>query len=97
MTRRLVGIVDYGVGNHNSVRSTLKNLDYRCHVSHDVLALEKADCLVLPGVGAFPRAMAALNRFKLVDFLYDWALQGRPMLGICLGMQLLAECSYEDG
>ncbi len=97
MKRRVIGIVDYGAGNHNSVFSTLSSLDYRCHISHDVSALEKVDCLVLPGVGAFPRAMAGLKTFKLVDFLSDWALQGQPMLGICLGMQLLAERSHEDG
>ena len=97
MSRRTIGIVDYGVGNHASVWRALQALDYRCRISMDYELLSSCDLLVLPGVGAFPSAMAALFERDLVDFLRDQARAGKPMLGLCLGMQLLADCSLEHG
>lgn len=97
MSRKTIGIVDYGVGNHASVVRTFQALGYRCRLSrrHDVLA--ECDLLVLPGVGAYPAAMSALSKYELVDFLQEWARFGRPVVGLCLGMQLLADVSYEHG
>ncbi len=97
MTRRSVGIVDYGVGNLGSVQQTLKGLHYRVVVSHDTETLSHCDLLVLPGVGAFPAAMASLHRLELVGYLQRWAAEDRPLLGLCLGMQLLASSSSEQG
>lgn len=97
MTRRTIGIVDYGVGNHASVWHTLHALDYRCRVSSDVKVLGACDLLLLPGVGAFPPAMEAVHRHDLVGFLRDQARSGQPFVGICLGMQLMADASSEYG
>lgn len=97
MKRLRIGIVDYACGNHASVQSALKSLGYSCTISRYPDALGKLDCLVVPGVGAFPHAMAALHKFNLKDFLCGWALEGKPLVGICLGMQLLASQSHEDG
>lgn len=95
MSRLTVGIVDYGVGNHASVWRSLHGLGYRCRVSKEAEALNRTDLLLLPGVGAFSAAMAALQRHGLVEFLQQMAHEQRPILGICLGMQLLAEASHE--
>lgn len=90
-----IGIVDYGVGNLASVWHALHALGLRCRVSSDPAALDRTDLLLLPGVGAFPAAMQALHRHHLVDYLQAQARAGRPVVGICLGMQLLADSSTE--
>ncbi len=95
MTRKTIGIVDYGVGNHASVLRAFQALEYRCRVSRSQDVLRESDLIVLPGVGAFPAAMAALHAFDLVAFLRERARNGHPMLGLCLGMQLLADESLE--
>jgi imidazole glycerol-phosphate synthase subunit HisH len=92
-----IGIVDYGVGNHASVWRVLHMLGYRCRVSRDPKVLADNHMIVLPGVGAFPNAMAALQEYGLVEFLKESAQAGKPFIGICLGMQLLAEMSEEQG
>lgn len=97
MKKISVGIVDYGVGNHNSVYHTLSHIGLRCRVSADKGILRACDLLLLPGVGAFPPAMAALKKKKLDRFLVDQAGSGKPILGICLGMQLLGKNSSENG
>lgn len=95
MTSPTIGIVDYGVGNHASVRHTLHGLGYRCRVSGDIETLKSCNLLLLPGVGAFPAAMFELKKRGLDHFIVDWAKSGRPLIGICLGMQLLAQSSEE--
>ena len=90
-----IGIVDYGVGNLASVWHALHALQLRCRVSSDPAVLDRTDMLLLPGVGAFPAAMEALHRHGLVDYLQTRAKSGRPVVGICLGMQLLADSSTE--
>lgn len=97
MTRRTVGVVDYGVGNHSSVLQCLQKIGMRCRASDDPTVLGSCEVLLLPGVGAFRPAMQALKRKGLDRFLADWAGHDRPMIGICLGMQLLTEASYEGG
>lgn len=95
--RRTIGIVDYGVGNLASVRATLHAIGYRCRISREQAVLGSADVILLPGVGAFPAAMAALNTLDLTGFLQDQARTGKPFIGICLGMQLMADVSLEHG
>lgn len=97
MISKTVGVVDYGVGNHTSVLRTFHALGHRCRVTSDREVLRAAEVIVLPGVGAFPAAMMALHRHGLADFLVDLARQGKPIIGICLGMQLLADESLEHG
>lgn len=97
MSRKTIGIVDYGVGNHTSVQRAFQALDYRCRTSSDPDLLADSDVIVLPGVGAYPAAMSALHARDLVGFLRERARDGQPMIGLCLGMQLLADESLEHG
>lgn len=90
-----IGIIDYGMGNHASVVHTLRDLEFRVRVSSDPAQLDSVDALVLPGVGAFPAAMEALAQRNLVAYLQEQARRRRPLIGICLGMQLLASASHE--
>lgn len=97
MNRKTIAIVDYSVGNHASVQRAFQALDYRCRTSHDQEVLAEADLIVLPGVGAYPAAMSALHSSGLVEFLKERARSGQPIIGLCLGMQLLADESLEHG
>lgn len=97
MTRLVIGIINYGIGNHASVKNSLKKLGFHCCVSSEPMELESCALLVLPGVGAFQPAMSALRRLGLDQFIIDWANRKRPILGICLGMQLLTQASSEGG
>ena len=90
-----VGVVDYGMGNHASVIHCLRDLGFRVRVSAETEVLDGTDVLVLPGVGAFPSAMQALHQRGLVGYLQQQAREQRPIIGICLGMQLLTTASYE--
>lgn len=93
--QRTIGVIDYGVGNVASVCRSLGALGYRTRLSYDRDALDEVDLLLLPGVGAFPAAMEALRNRGLVDYLKKKACTGTPIVGICLGMQLLADASSE--
>lgn len=90
-----VGIVDYGIGNHASVVHSLRDIGFRVVVTDKATDLDAVDVLILPGVGAFPPAMASLHDRGLIDYLRKQANSERPLIGICLGMQLLTEASYE--
>lgn len=91
-------IIDYKVGNHQSVSSALNWLGYENLISRDIKEIKDADIFILPGVGAFSQAMQNLKKFDLIRILEDEVLsKGKPILGICLGMQVLAESSVEDG
>ena len=93
----MVGILDYGVGNLFSLASSFRCIGQEAFVSADPRRLEQADRLVLPGVGAFQDAAAKLRASGLDGFLCRQAAQGKPLLGICLGMQLLFQESLEYG
>ena len=93
----LIGIVDYGMGNLFSVSKALERLQAPYILSSKESELEKTNGLILPGVGAFKDAMKRLRETDLTFFLKDYAKSGRPLLGICLGMQLLFEESEENG
>ena len=92
----MIAILDYGVGNLFSLRSSLQQLGLQAVVTADAAAIRAADRLILPGVGAFGDAMAKLTATGLVPVLKEQA-EEKPLLGICLGMQLLFEKSYEYG
>lgn len=90
-----VVIVDYGVGNVASVQFFLKSLGYDVICSNDQEAINGAKVLILPGVGAFNAAMSNIKSSHLFDTLQSFKKTNRPIIGICLGMQLLAESSTE--
>lgn len=93
----MVGIIDYGVGNLFSLCSSFKAIGVEAFVSGDPAELSKADRLVLPGVGAFEDAAKKLRASGLDSFVRQQAAAGKPLLGICLGMQMLFEKSFEYG
>ena len=93
----MVGIVDYGVGNLFSLRSSLEAIGADAFVSSNPEELKKADRILLPGVGAFGDAAEKLRNSGLADFVKEEVKNGKPLLGICLGMQLLFEKSFEYG
>jgi imidazole glycerol-phosphate synthase subunit HisH len=92
-----VGIVDYGMGNRRSVEKALERVGARVRLTGDHDALEAADGLVVPGVGAFPAAMERLRAAGLDELVVRRARAGTPVLGVCLGMQLLFARSVELG
>jgi imidazole glycerol-phosphate synthase subunit HisH len=92
-----VGIVDYGMGNRRSVQKAFQHVGARATITSDQGELRAADGLVVPGVGAFPKAMDNLHTLGLSELILDHAARGRPLLGICLGMQLLFDSSEELG
>ena len=93
----MIGIIDYGVGNLFSLKSSLEAIGAEAFVSGDMQQLALADKLILPGVGAFPDAANKLRETGLDAFVRRQAEKGVPLLGICLGMQLLFERSFEYG
>ena len=93
----MIAIVDYGVGNLFSLRSSFAAIGQEAAVTADPDTLRSADRLVLPGVGAFGDAAEKLRRTGLDELLRSEAAGGKPLLGICLGMQLLFERSLEHG
>ena len=98
MNKLNIVIIDYGVGNTHSVMNALHSLDYKAKISKDHKLIEKADVLVLPGVGAFNAVMDNLRRSNLEEVLNEEVLGNKkPILGICAGMQMLASYSEENG
>lgn len=90
-----VAIVDYGLGNIFSVRRACESVGLRSVITCSADEIANSSAVILPGVGAFPSAMAALRERDLVDPLVGFAESGRPLVGICLGMQLLMAESVE--
>ncbi len=93
----MVAVIDYGVGNLFSLRCSLEKLGADVVVTGDKALIERADRVILPGVGAFRDARQKLRDTGLDTVVCALAEQGKPILGICLGMQLLFEKSYEFG
>ncbi len=92
-----IAVVDYGMGNRRSVEKALERVGARAFVSRDHAELRAADGLLLPGVGAFPAAMAVIRELGLDELLRELAAAGTPLFGSCMGMQLLFERSAEHG
>ena len=95
MSLATVGIVDYGMGNRRSVEKALERVGARVRLTSNHDALMGADGLIVPGVGAFPAAMERLRASGLDELVIARARAGTPVLGLCLGMQLLFERSVE--
>ena len=92
-----ITIIDYGMGNLRSVQKACEFIGLSAEISDDVQAVEKADALILPGVGAFGDAMTHLNEKGLTPVIKEFVKTGKPFLGICLGMQLIFDKSFEHG
>jgi imidazole glycerol-phosphate synthase subunit HisH len=92
-----VAILDYGMGNLRSVEKALEHVGAEPEITSEHDRIRGAEALVLPGVGAFPKAMQAVRRLELDALLRELVADGRPVLGICLGVQLLFERSSELG
>jgi glutamine amidotransferase len=90
----MTAVIDYGMGNLFSVKNALDYIGAQAEITRDPARLRSADSLILPGVGAFPDAMRELGRAGLTDVIKEEAGR-KPLLGICLGMQMLFEKSYE--
>ena len=93
----MIAIVDYGVGNLFSLQSSLKSIGQDAVVSSDPGTIRSAQRIILPGVGAFGDAAEKLRVTGMDQIVLEQAAEGKPLLGICLGMQLLFEKSYEFG
>jgi glutamine amidotransferase len=93
----MIAIVDYQMGNLRSVQKGFERVGHQAIVTSDPAELERAERVVLPGVGAFEDCIAELRRRDLVGPIKDAVASGKPFLGICLGLQLLFDVSYEGG
>lgn len=93
----MIAIADYGVGNLFSLHSSFGAIGYDTVVTSNVEEVRRADKIILPGVGAFGDAAKKLRESGLFDVIKEEALSGKPLLGICLGMQMLLEKSFEYG
>ena len=97
MAKVKVGVIDYGVGNLGSVANAVSAVGGEPRVSSNTTELGLCERLILPGVGAFQHGMKALIEAGLDQFIYDYVAKDKPLLGICLGMQMLVEHSMEFG
>ena len=91
-----VAIIDYNMGNLFSIDCALKFVGIKSIITEDINKIMQSKCIILPGVGAFPEAMKRLKEKKLDNAIYDFNLKKKPIVGICLGMQLLFSKSYEN-
>lgn len=93
----MIGIIDYGMGNLRSVQKAFEKLGEQAEFCTKPSQVLESELLVLPGVGAFRDAIAELKRLELDKAVHEYVSTERPLLGICLGLQLLFDLSYEDG
>ncbi len=97
MRKQIIGLVNYGAGNCASVKRLISKLGYRSILINKHEDFEKINVLLVPGVGAFPSAMKSLSSMDFIRPILDFADSGKPLIGVCLGMQLLADSSEELG
>jgi len=90
-----IGLIDYGMGNLFSVQQAFKRINQPLDIISEIKALKSCDALILPGVGSFDPAITNLTKTDLIPSIINWVNNGKPLLGICLGLQLLFESSDE--
>ena len=90
-----IGLIDYGMGNLFSVQQAFKRVNQSLDLISNIKALRSCDALILPGVGSFDPAMINLSKTDLIPSIIEWVDNGKPLIGICLGLQLLFETSDE--
>ena len=95
--RNKIAVIDYGIGNVSSVLRAFKFLGVSAQLTSDPIIILNSDRVVLPGDGAFGDSMNQLKKRKLIPVIEKFINLGKPFLGICVGMQILATCSYEFG
>ena len=93
----MIIIIDYGMGNLKNVYNALKYLNIPSKISNEISEIKSADKLILPGVGAFNKAVYNLNNMGLTEVIKAKINNGTPLLGICLGMQMIFQKGYENG
>lgn len=91
----MIALIDYGMGNLHSVYNALKSIDCDCIITSDIHTIKQCKGIILPGVGAFKDCMNNLNELNIIPTLLEEVSKGKPLLGICLGMQVLFERGYE--
>jgi len=91
----MIGILDYGLGNLHSVKNALNFLGAESKIISDSSEIEQSQSIIIPGVGSFQKAMKKLNQKNMIKPIIEFAKTEKPILGICLGMQLLATTGYE--
>ena len=96
MKQKIV-IIDYGAGNLYSLHNAFKFIGYSSDITNEIKNINRADVLLLPGVGSFNLAIKSLKRLKLLDAINGHIKKEKKFLGICLGMQLMAKVGYEHG
>ena len=92
----MLAIIDYGAGNLRSVQKACEAVGTQAHITSNPAEILDADRVILPGVGAFGDCMQSLHQYQLIDTIHQVVKQGKPFLGICLGMQLLFSSSEES-
>ncbi len=92
-----ITIIDYGINNLESIKMAFNSLGYKALLTSDPKELELSDKIILPGVGSFEKGMKELKKIKIIDSLEKAFINNKPILGICLGMQMLMERSEEFG
>jgi imidazole glycerol-phosphate synthase subunit HisH len=91
----MIVIIDYDAGNVGSLKNMIKKLGHEAHLTSDISTIEKAEKIILPGVGAFDHGMSKLNELGIITALNKKKDEGTPVLGICLGAQLMCQSSEE--
>ena len=97
MYNKKITIIDYGCGNILNLTRAIKFLGYEAEITHNNKKIINSSHVILPGVGAFENAMKQLEKYNLHNTILEYAKLNKPLLGICLGMQLLFTVSYEFG
>lgn len=90
----MIGIVDYGMGNIKSIKKAVEHIGFEAIVTNNIDELEKCSRLIIPGVGAFKKAIENMKAYGVYEYIKQY---DKPLLGICLGMQLLFDKGFEDG
>ncbi len=97
LSKVIIGIIDYNMGNHQSLVNAFNFLGFKTIITSKISKLDSCDLLILPGVGSFSNGIKNLINLQLDSFIHDWTSQHKPFIGICLGMQLLFDSSEEYG